>query len=134
MVDTHLHLPCMFELTFEDTENSAVSDLSISIGALVEIYGAASGEQTAECLIKGEITSIEGDYQGTVIHTIVRGYEKAHRMQRATHTRTFVDMTDSDIAKKIAGDAKFTETEITDTTTTHKHISQIAQTDWDFLK
>jgi hypothetical protein len=124
----------MFELTFEDTENSAVSDLSISIGALVEIYGAASGEQTAECLIKGEITSIEGDYQGTVIHTIVRGYEKAHRMQRATHTRTFVDMTDSDIAKKIAGDAKFTETEITDTTTTHKHISQIAQTDWDFLK
>src|SRR4029077_176714 len=47
---------------------------------------------------------------------------------------TFVDMKDSDIASKIAREAGFMETDITDTKTTHRHVSQISQTDWDFLR
>src|ERR1700710_1263931 len=64
VVDTHLHLPDMFELTFEDTENSIISDLMARIGSLVEVYGGKSGDTSATCLIKGEITSIEGEYVG----------------------------------------------------------------------
>lgn len=136
VVDTRLHLPDMFELTFEDSDNTVVDDLMVRIGSLVEIYGGASGTPQAECLIKGEVTSIEAEYHGMAIHTIIRGYEKAHRLQRSSRTRTFVDMKDSDIAAKIAKEAKFSpkDTEITDTATTHRHVSQISQTDWDFLR
>lgn len=134
VVDTRLHLPDMFELTFEDTANDLITLMMVRIGSLVEVSGGASGSQSAECLIKGEVTSIEGDYHGTVIHTIIRGYEKSHRLQRASRTRTFIDMTDSDIASKIAREAKLNETDIVDTRVTHKHISQVSQTDWDFLR
>lgn len=134
IVDTRLHLPDMFELTFDDTDNSVVDELMVRIGSLVEIYGGASGTPQAECLIKGEVTSIEGEYHGLTIFTIIRGYEKSHRMQRSSRTRTFVDMKDSDIASKIAREAGFMQTDITRTSTTHRHVSQISQTDWDFLR
>ena len=134
VVDTRLHLPDMFELTFEDSDNSVIEQLMVRIGSLVEIYGGASGTPQAECLIKGEVTSIEGEYHGLTIYTIIRGYEKAHRLQRASRTRTFVDMKDSDIASKIAQEAGFMDTDISDTSTTHRHVSQISQTDWDFLR
>nr|MDP9463792.1 phage baseplate assembly protein V [Actinomycetota bacterium] len=136
VVDTRLHLPDMFELTFEDSDNSVIDDLMVRIGSLVEVYGGASGTPQAECLIKGEVTSIEGEYHGLTMHTIIRGYEKSHRLQRSSRTRTFVDMKDSDIASKIAREAGFSpmDTEISDTSTTHRHVSQISQTDWDFLR
>ncbi len=134
VVDTRLHLPDMFELTFEDSDNSVIEQTMVRIGSLVEIYGGASGTPKADCLIKGEVTSIEGEYHGLTIHTIIRGYEKSHRLQRSSRTRTFVDMKDSDIASKIAREAGFTKTDITSTKTTHRHVSQISQTDWDFLR
>ena len=136
VVDTRLHLPDMFELTFEDASNSVIEQTMVKIGSLVEIYGGSSGTPKAECLIKGEVTSIEGEYQGLTIFTIIRGYEKSHRLQRSSRTRTFVDMKDSDIASKIAKESGFSpkDTDISDTKTTHRHVSQISQTDWDFLR
>src|SRR5206468_1749407 len=101
-------------------------ELSISAGA--------PNSTDTEKLITGEITSIEADCHELVIYTIVRGYEKAHRLQRARRTRTFVEMTDADIARKVAKDAGLKIGTIDSTSATHKHISQVAQTDWEFLK
>jgi phage protein D len=133
VVTTHLHLPDMFEIKIEDSDNT-VADLNVKIGSLVEVWAGAASDTSAKCLIKGEVTAIEGDYHEAVFNTVIRGYEKAHRLQRASRTRTFVDMKDSDIASKIAKDAGLTDTKVDASKTTHKHISQIAQTDWDFLK
>jgi phage protein D len=133
VVDCHLHLPDMFEIAFEDGANAVLD--AVKIGSTVEVYGGAPGVTMAEKLVVGEVTSIEGDYEESVMRTVVRGYDKSHRLQRVCRTRTFVDMTDADIAKKIALEAKFSpkDVEVEDSRTTHKHMSQIAQTDWDFL-
>ncbi|HUP71612.1 MAG TPA: phage baseplate assembly protein V [Acidimicrobiales bacterium] len=133
IVDSHLHLPDMFEIAFEDGANAILD--AVHIGSTVEVYGGAPATTMAEKLVVGEVTSIEGDYEDSVMRTVIRGYDKSHRLQRVCRTRTFVDMTDADIAKKIALDAKFSpkDVEVEDSRTTHKHMSQIAQTDWDFL-
>ena len=134
VVDTHLHLPDMFELTFLDEEGHAAKDANLSIGTGVEVFGGAPDSMEAKSLIKGEVTSIEAICQDLHIYTVVRGYEKAHRLQRARRTRTFVNMTDSDIANKVASDAGLDIGTVDDTSTTHDHIAQVAQTDWEFLK
>ena len=133
IVDSHLHLPDMFEIAFEDGANAILH--AVHIGSEVEVYGGAPATTMAEKLVVGEVTSIEGDYEDSVMRTVIRGYDKSHRFQRVCRTRTFVDMTDADIAKKIALDAKFSpkDVEVEESRTTHKHMSQIAQTDWDFL-
>src|SRR5262249_1397567 len=84
--------------------------------------------------IDGEVTSIEALCENLFIYTVVRGYEKAHRLQRARRSRTFVDMTDSDVANQIASDAGLDVGTIDDTNTTHNHLAHVAHTDWEFLK
>ena len=57
---------------------------------------------TSTDLMSGEVTSIEGDFDELVHYTVVRGYEQAHRLQRARRSRTFLDSTDGDIARRVA--------------------------------
>jgi uncharacterized protein involved in type VI secretion and phage assembly len=134
VVDTHLHLPDMFELTFFDEAGDLVDQAGLSIGTPVEVHGGAADSMDAQLLIAGEITSIEAVCADLNIYTVVRGYEQAHRLQRARRTRTFVDTTDSDAVRKVAGDAKLKIGDIDETAATHPHLAQVAQTDWDFIK
>ncbi len=134
VVDTHLHLPDMFELTFFDEAGDIVDTAGLSIGTPVEITGGAATSTEAKKLIAGEVTSIEAVCAELNIYTVVRGYEQAHRLQRARRTRTFVNMSDSDAVRKVAQDAKVKIGDIDSTATTHDHLAQVAQTDWDFIK
>ena len=135
VVDTHLQLPDMFELTFLDEEGNLATMASIQIGGDVEIFGGAPDSAEAKSLIKGEITSIEAVCVHMHVYTVIRGYEKAHRLQRVPRTRTYLNMTDADVARQIAREAELDrEATIDDTRTSHEHLSQVATTDWNFLK
>ncbi|HSH23635.1 MAG TPA: phage baseplate assembly protein V [Acidimicrobiales bacterium] len=134
VVDTHLHLPDMFELTFLDEEGTVVAEAGLGIGTEVAVHAGAAGSSSTEKLIAGEVTAIEAVCEELVIHTVVRGYEKAHRLQRARRTRTYVDMTDSDVAEKVARDAGLSVGTVDSTSASHTHLSQVAQTDWEFLR
>src|SRR5207248_4862961 len=105
VVDQHLHLPDMFELTFQDEEGTIADDAGLKIGQTVTIKAGAPGSSSADKLITGEITSIEAICDEGMTLTVIRGYEKAHRLQRAKRSRTFVNMKDSDIARQIASDS-----------------------------
>jgi phage protein D len=130
MVDTHLRLPGMFELHFTDMTGAALDAAGVEIGAQVQVtVGSADGN----ALINGEITAVEGYYQGVAGHTLVRGYDLCHRIQRARRTRSFDNMTDSDIAQQIAKDADLDVGTVSSTQTVHDHLLQHNQTDWEFL-
>jgi hypothetical protein len=134
VVDTHLHLPDMFELTFLDEDGNVLDDARIKIGTAVQVSGGAPDSSSATELIEGEVTSIEAVCAELHILTVVRGYSKAHRLQRAKNTQTFVNQTDADIARKIALAAGLVPGTIDDPGVTHDHIAQVNQTDWDFLR
>jgi len=133
VVDTHLHMPDMFEIWFFDDEGTAVDDAHMSIGRAVKISGAKYGDTSSTKMIVGEVTSIEAVCENMMVLTVVRGYERLHRLQRARRSQTFVNMKDSDIARKIATNAGLSVGQIDSTSVTHKHISQVAQTDFEFL-
>src|SRR4051795_6455893 len=132
VVDATVLRSDMFELTFMDREGVVIDEAMIDIGTEITIsLGSGPG---ASDLIVGEVTSIEGDFDEQIHYTIVRGFEHAHRLQRARRSRTFLDSTDGDIARKVAGDAGLKIGDISDPGVTHKYVAQVAQTDWEFLK
>jgi hypothetical protein len=133
VVDTHLHLPDMFELTFIDESGTVTDDAGLSIGTAVEILAGDATSTSTTSLLKGEVTAIEAICAEAVIHTVIRGYEKAHRLQRARRTRTFLNMKDSDIARQVANHAGLDVGTVDESSTTHTHLAQVAQTDWEFL-
>ena len=129
-VDTHLMLPGMFALSFEDLTGAALDDAGLDIGVEVQV---SAGSRSSSRLITGEVTAIEGYYQGLVGRTVVRGYDLCHRLQRARRTRSFENMTDSDVARQIAQAAGLTVGTVTSTHTVHEHLLQCNQSDWEFL-
>ncbi|MCR6487826.1 phage baseplate assembly protein V [Amycolatopsis sp. OK19-0408] len=132
-VDTHLHLPDMFEITVTDRAASAHAVRVLAIGTEVAIGGAAPGRpEDPRLLMSGEVTAIEAEYAATA-SIVFRGYAEDHRLQRAKRTRTFLDATDADIARKIATEAGLPLGVIEPTRVTHRHVGQVNQTDWDFL-
>ena len=132
VVETSLHRPGMFELTFLDRFGAVLDMTPIAIGVEVEISVGEMPNSTK--LIVGEVTSIEGDYDNQLLLTVVRGYEHSHRLQKARRSRTFLNATDGDIAREVADGANLTVGEIQDPGVSHDYIAQVAQTDWEFLK
>ena len=135
-VDTSLNMPGMFSFRLHDNQLTWVDNTLFDIGKEAEI-GVVPDENaggSASVLIKGEITALEPIYSadGTSC-MVVRGYDKSHRLHRGTKTRSFLKMTDSDLVKKIAGEAGLSAD--TDATSeTYDFILQYNQTNYEFLK
>ena len=92
VVDTHLHLPDMFELTFFDEGGDLVDQAGLSIGTPVEISGGAADSTEAKKLIAGEDLG-RSDPGGPVRGARRRGRGQppgrhARRHGRPVHPRT----------------------------------------------
>ncbi|GAA1563610.1 VgrG-related protein [Kribbella hippodromi] len=133
LVDQSLGLPGMFELVFADGPDTAAITTTLAIGTTVGI-AAAAPERPGDprLLLTGEVTSLEAEY-GELDVLTVRGFTEEHRLQRARRTRTFVNMSDSDIATRIAREAGLPIGTVTTTAVVHEHVGQVNRTDWEFL-
>jgi phage protein D len=86
-----------------------------------------------EQVFDGEITRISPSYPAQEVPTItIEGHSRLHRLRGATHTRTFVNVTDSGIASQIAQEAGL-QAKVEATSLRHPYVMQVNQTDLDFL-
>jgi len=132
VVDDNLHLPDMFTLQIYDPQLNWVDGDTFQLGAEIEI--GAKGEDDRETkLLIGEVTALEPDYPvGSAPTLTVRGYDRAHRLHRGKKTRTFLQMTDSDLASRIAQESGL-RTDVASTSEVHEYVIQSNQTDFEFL-
>jgi phage protein D len=87
-----------------------------------------------EKIIVGEITGLEPAFQANSLPTVVvRGYDHRHRLLRGRETRSFIQMKDSDIAKRIASAAGL-RAQVTDSKVTLDYVLQHNQTNLAFLQ
>ena len=134
VVDFHQHLPGMFTLTFDATENSVISDIGFDIGSTVEISAKPKNGGAPVKLIEGDITALEGDYSSTGKRVIARGYDILHQLQRGKTTETYQNVTTSDVVQQVVNRAGLQIGTIDSTSVTHDQVSQPNLSDWDFLK
>ncbi|MFN2471966.1 MAG: VgrG-related protein [Gaiellaceae bacterium] len=134
VVDDHLFLPDMFVLAFRDPQREVLDAAGLTIGAKVQIAAARLGDEPSDMLITGEVTSLEAEFDGIGSRAVVRGYDQSHRLHRGRRTETYRDVSDSELAKRVAQRAGLQTGRIDATSTTHPHVSQANLTDWEFLK
>jgi phage protein D len=137
VVDLDAFLPGMFSFTLADKEHTYVDGVQFDLGKAIEIivssrpFDESSDEKKS--LIKGEITAIEPIFElGGRSLLRVRGYDKANRLTRGKNTRTFLKMTDSDVAQKIA-QANGLSAQVDTSSITYEFLMQYNQSDWEFL-
>ncbi|MBW4704673.1 hypothetical protein [Micromonospora sp. RL09-050-HVF-A] len=133
VVDTQAALPDMFELTFADLDGSVLRTAGLELGTAVQVFGPTGDGSAEHRLISGEVTAVEGHFVDVSAHVVVRGYTHDHRLHRVRRTRTFLNQSDADVARQVATAAKLSVGTIDATTGRLAHLSQVAQTDWEFL-
>jgi Rhs element Vgr protein len=130
-VDDSLYMPSMVTLCFMDVELELLDGAILDIGKEIEV---AMGTSASNTVFKGEITSIEPEFTSDHFMTlVVRGYDKRHRLIRHTNTKTYVQMTDSDVISAVASAAGLS-VEVTSTSVVVDHIIQDNQSDYDFIQ
>jgi len=134
VIDHHQHLPDMFAIAFHDPSRDVLGQIGVNIGSTVTIKITPPGGSSAETLMDGEVTSLEADYDANTSLSIIRGYDKSHRLHRGRRTETYKNVTDSDIARTVVNRAGLAIKQIDSTSGTFDHVSQANQSDWDFLK
>ena len=134
VVDLHVGMPDVFELTFVDATHDVLDTCGLSLGAKVKVKGGVHDGTTVATLVEGEITVIEGRYGEGTAYTVVRGHSLDHRLQRVRRTRTFTSVTDADIAREVASGAGLTIGTIDTTSQRHAVLGQDNQTDWQLLR
>ena len=105
-----------------------------SAGGALDIEGTTSGATAS--VFKGEIVSVEpvSDASGDST-VIIRAFNKAHRLTRAQHSRTYENMSDAAIAAAIAQKAGLAfGPSGPEAAIGNPHISQHNQTDLEFLR
>ena len=132
LVVDRLAMPDTFTLVFRDPDRDILGKAKLEIGKAIEISATSQSDDAEATLIKGEVTSIEADYDTLGARAIVRGYDKSHRLAAGRKTKTFLNAKLSDIAKQIAGDASL-DADADETDLTIDHVFQVNQSDLDFL-
>jgi len=141
-IEQDLVLPDAFAIRFRDSEQRAGQDEQsvfafldgdrFAIGTEVEILSGR--EDVPISILKGEVVAVEADARsdGAPVVT-VRGYDTAYRMHRERKSRTFLNVSDADLVRKIAQEYGFSPRP-GPASTIHAHIFQDNQTDWEFLR
>lgn len=132
-VETSQRLPDMFALRFRDPERIVLSKSSAKVGGKITIKVSTAAGSSPITLIEAEITALELEFDVGGTFTLIRGYDAAHRLFRERRTVSYVQMTASDIATKVAKRAGLKVDRVDATATVFPFVSQAGQSDWEIL-
>lgn len=132
-VEDELNLPDAFELVFRDPLRKVIAAGGFEIGKRLTISVVSEAAPAGARIVDAEITALEAEVERDQTVTIVRGYDKGHRLQRGTRTETHLDVTYGDIAGKVAARHGLQRGETGSSSVVHEAVVQWNQSDWEFL-
>lgn len=143
-VETTTALPDVCTLRFaEDPDPSGkltvIDDARLALAAPVTVKLAKAVKGQPKDVFDGEVTGIEAELGSgpagePVMELLVTAHDRSHRMHRKTTTRTFRQMTVTDIARKMAGEHGVkvgTLAALGGGAAEERH--QVGETDWEYL-
>lgn len=147
VVEESIHYPSMFTIVLRNDYESGKTDDApwekfqmFEIGKPISIGFSSSTNQSEEenkedSLIQGEITAIDAHFtEDTQAPIFIRGYDYSHRLHRGRHNRSFQNVTDSDVVKKIAQEIELGIGTVEDSGEPHDYLFQENQTNMEFLR
>ncbi|HLX57975.1 MAG TPA: VgrG-related protein, partial [Ktedonobacteraceae bacterium] len=99
-VENSLHLPDVATLVLHDARLHWIDDASLVPGKAVKV-SARTGRQE-KVLFDGEIVELEPDFAASTHQLIIRAFDRLHRLARGRHVRSFLNVGDDDLVKKLA--------------------------------
>jgi phage protein D len=138
-IDKGIDMPSMFSFELFNPEGNQLDSKWIDmqgelfpIGSDIQIW-LGHGNRLVRS-ITAEITTMEPSFHfGRSARLTVRGYDHAHRLLHGRNTRTFQQLTHSEIVELIANKAGL-KAFVANSEVIHSYVLQANQRDWDFLQ
>jgi phage protein D/phage baseplate assembly protein gpV len=126
-----LTLPDMALVRLSDPQGDNVDSHPLQLGKDIEIKAAAKEARATTTIFKGQIAAVEPEFTAHGVTISIRAYDKAHKLNRERKTRTFQQMSASDMIRKVANEAGLSP-KVTSTSVVHEFFQQSNETDWNF--
>ncbi len=127
-----LTLPDMAVIKLIDPLGDNIDSHPLQLGKDLEIKASGIGDRSTTSIFKGQIAAVEPEFTAKGVTISIRAYDKAHKLNRERKTRTFQQMSASDMVKKVASEAGLSPN-ATSTSVVHEFFQQSNETDWDFV-
>lgn len=133
-VQNSLHLPDVATIVLNDRKLTWIDDALCAPGKEVQVLGTASPEKAKSSpIFDGEIVEMEPEFGAKTHRLTVRAFDRLHRLSRGRFVRTFLNVTDGDVATQFAKEAGLTP-DIDATRQVHEYLIQNNQTNLEFLR
>lgn len=109
-----------------------LDDTPFQIGKSLVVKMGSVEETTTQQLFKGEIVTVEPDFQAGGVAMVVRAYDRSHRMMRSRKQRTFLNQTISDIVTSV-GQESGISISADSSGAPLDFVLQHNETDWEFV-
>lgn len=130
-VENSLHLPDVATLVLHDPHLLWIDADSLAPGKSVQV--SARGSAGEKLIFDGEIVELEPDFQPTTQILTVRAFDRLHRLARGQHMRSFQNVSDGDLVRKLAQEVGL-KAQAAPTTQVHQYVFQNNQTNLAFLR
>lgn len=127
-----LHLPDMALIRLIDPHGDNVDSQPLQLGKEVEIKASAMGDRSTTSIFKGQVAAVEPEFGADGCIIAIRAYDHSHKLNRNKKTRTFQNVSCSNMAQKVIGEAGLSA-DATSTDVVHDFFQQSNETDWEFL-
>lgn len=130
-VENSLHLPDVATLVLHDPRLSWIDDARLEPGKTLRI--SARGETGEKPLFDGEIVEVEPVFGRSTHRLTVRAFDRLHRLARGRHVRSFLNLTDGDLVRKIAQEVGL-QAEVGPANQVHSYLLQANETNLELLQ
>ncbi|MGC8874381.1 MAG: VgrG-related protein [Chloroflexia bacterium] len=131
-VEQGLHLPSLCTLRVQDDDLSLVDSATLDVGRSLVVQ-MGSGRELRRAF-EGEITGLELEpTPAGTLTLVVRAYDRSHRLHRGRKTQSYQQMTDSDLATRIAREAGL-DPDVESTSEVYEYVLQDNRTPYEFLR
>ena len=129
----HIKLPdvCTVTIAYDAKE---IDSQPFEIGKELEVQLGPNPERAPTTLFKGDIVTLEPEFDATGCRLTVRALDKAHRLMRSRNVIAFQNQTTSEIVAKVVKNAQAGLTvQVDPSRDPHDYVLQANQTDWEFI-
>ena len=137
-IDTSLRVPAMCTLWFLDPDHSVAKDFAFGAPVIVDIKDAEPppGAAPPETPFDGIVVGIEAIREAHNSYTVIRAYDRLHKLFHGRRTVAYLKVKYSDIARKITGENGLSPGTIEDAqgAAVHDAVFQHNESDGDFLE
>ncbi len=130
-VESSLHLPDVAVLTLHDPHLLWIDDARLEPGRTIEIHAQVGA--TKELLFDGEVVELEPELHPGDNRLLLRAFDRLHRLSQIRHVRSFENVSDGDLVRKLAAEAGL-EARVGSARHVYPYVAQANESNLSFLQ